>query len=210
MHLVRLKKILLKTFVLLLICGSGITGCDKGPQIPELGPEAVILAFGDSLTHGTGAPEPESYPARLEQMLHREVINAGIPGEVTAEGRQRLPELLDRHQPGVLLLCHGGNDILRRLNQNLTVDNLKAMIEQARSRNIPVVLISVPQFGLLLEPAPFYRELAEHYGIPLENGIISDILADRSLKSDRIHPNAEGYRLLAEEIFELLEESGAI
>lgn len=186
------------------------SGCSDTPQISRLAPNAVILAFGNSLTHGTGAREGESYPARLEGIIGRQVINAGIPGEVTAAGRQRLPELLDEHQPDLLILCHGGNDMLRRQDRGQTIANLKAMIEQARNRNISVVLVSVPQLGLLLDSAPFYREIATEYKIPCEDEIISDLLSDRGLKSDTIHPNATGYRMMAESIADLLKKSGAI
>jgi len=197
-------------WLLCLVFTLIISGCSDTPQIARLAPDAVILAFGNSLTHGTGAREGESYPARLEEIIGRQVINAGIPGEVTAAGRKRLPELLDEHQPDLLILCHGGNDMLRRQDRGQTIVNLKAMIEQTRNRNISVVLVSVPQLGLLLDSAPFYREIAAEYKIPCEDEIISDLLSDRDLKSDTIHPNATGYRMMAESIAELLKKSGAI
>lgn len=187
-----------------------IAGCDAGDLLQPLTKNAVILAFGDSLTHGTGANTEQAYPARLQAMLSRTVINAGIPGEISKNGLKRLPGLLKRHQPELLILCHGGNDILRRNNLKKTKENLQQMINLARSNNIQVVLIGVPQFGLFLTAPPFYEELALSNALPLENDLLTDILRKNSLKSDQIHPNSKGYQVMAERIHTLLQQSGAI
>jgi lysophospholipase L1-like esterase len=168
------------------------------------------VAFGDSLTFGTGAEATESYPAVLEKMIGRRVVNAGIPGEVTDDGLLRLPEVLERDKPALLLLCHGGNDELRRLNQQQVANNIREMIRLAQKRNVAVVLIAVPAPGLSLSPPSMYREIAKELSIPIEEEILSSILSNSSLKSDYIHPNAEGYRHLAESIATLLHKSGAI
>jgi lysophospholipase L1-like esterase len=188
----------------------GLQACDTSPQLKPLSPDAVILAFGDSLTHGTGTVLQQAYPARLQQMLARTVINAGIPGEVSATGLSRLGALLKTHHPELLILCHGGNDILRHSNLKQTKDNLQQMIDLAKANNTQVVLIGVPQFSIFLSSVPFYKELAEDNQLPLENTVLSDILADAQLKSDQIHPNAEGYSLFAQRIFNLLQQSGAL
>jgi acyl-CoA thioesterase-1 len=187
-----------------------ITGCDSEPLLKPLGPKAVILAFGDSLTYGTGALREQAYPARLQTLNSQSVINAGISGEITQTGLKRLPKLLKRHNPELLILCHGGNDILRRYDLKQTRENLQQMINLARENNIQVVLIGVPQFGIFLSAAPFYEELAKTNQLPLENEVLSDILRDTRLKSDQIHPNADGYAIFAERIYSLLETSGAI
>lgn len=88
--------------VLLSACG------DDAPSISKLASDAVILAFGDSLTHGNGAKENESYPAVLQELTGRKVINAGISGEESEPGLNRLPGLLEQHKPQLLILCHGG------------------------------------------------------------------------------------------------------
>ena len=119
-------------------------------------------------------------------------------------------ELTAEHEPDLLILCHGGNDMLRRQNRQQTIANLKAMIEEARSRDIPVVMLAVPQLGLLIDPAPFYGEIAREYNVPIDYDINRDILSYRKLKSDAIHPNAAGYTRLAKSVAELLKESGAL
>jgi acyl-CoA thioesterase-1 len=195
----------------LLLLAIGLGACsDYKPQLPLLSADAVILAFGDSLTFGTGADREQSYPAVLAQLTGLTVINAGIPGEVTAQGVQRLPALLDRYKPQLLLLCHGGNDLLRKTATAVTHDNLDKMITEADQRDIPTLLIGVPQPALMfLEAAPIYNEIAEQRGLVYEGEILPEVEADNKLKSDRIHPNAEGYRRMADAISQLLRDSGA-
>jgi acyl-CoA thioesterase I len=194
--------------VLSLCLAAG--ACTRTPQLQPLSSDAVILAFGDSLTYGTGAVKGEDYPSVLQQLTGRRVINAGIPGEVSSVGLKRLPALLQRHRPALVIICHGGNDILRRQNLAHTRENIQHMIDLARASGAEVVLVGVPQFGIFLSPAPFYDELAEHNALPIEASVLSVILRNPSLKSDQIHPNAAGYQLLAEKLADLLAESGAI
>ena len=101
--------------LLLQACGETLL-----TPVPEQG---VILAFGDSITYGTGARDYQSYPAVLAERTGRRVVNAGVPGEETDRGLRRLPGLLDRHRPALLILCHGGNDILRKRDPTRTAEN---------------------------------------------------------------------------------------
>lgn len=168
-------------------------------------PQGVLLAFGDSLTYGYGAAPSESYPERLEQMLGRRVINGGISGELSEEGLKRLPTLLQIYKPKILILCHGGNDILKKQKIQTLRTNLEQMIRLAQTHNIDVILVSVPQFGILqLTPPSLYAELAEAYHLEIEEDILADILHDNRYKSDYIHPNALGYQKMAEAIAKLL------
>ena len=203
------KKLLV--FGLLTIMASAVLiACSSGAKSPRLAKDAVILAFGDSLTFGTGATLEESYPAILERLVGRRVVYSGVPGEITDEGLSRLPEVLEREKPALLILCHGGNDLLRRLDQKQIANNLRAMIRLARERGVSVVIIAVPSPGIALSPPPFYREIAAEMKIPFEENALTMVLSDGSLKSDYIHPNAAGYRRLAESIAALLKKSGAV
>ena len=200
-----LRRILLTLAALLL--ATLVAACGRTPAIAPLPADAVILAFGDSLTFGTGAPAEQSYPDVLAGLLNRTVINAGIPGEVSAAGLNRLPQLLEEHRPQLVILCHGGNDFLRRLDRARTAANLAAMVELCRAAGADVVLVGVPEFGLILSPPPLYREVAERFAIPYEEEIISDLLGDRDFKSDTIHPNAAGYRRMAEAIAKVIKDA---
>ena len=195
-------------FILLLLVL--VSACGQQARLTPLSDEAVILAFGDSLTYGSGAKKTHSYPAVLANITGRSVINAGVPGETTSTGLQRLPHLLEQYDPDLLILCHGGNDILRKKNLTQTENNIKRMIQLAKSRNTDVILLGVPDPGIFLSSLPMYADLAEAFSIPIENDIIADVEGKLSLKSDHIHPNAAGYRKIAEAIVELMIESGAL
>jgi len=203
----RCSTLVLLASVLVLLAA----GCrEPPPQLRSLPENATILAFGDSLTHGTGADANESYPFRLEQLIQRPVINSGVPGEETSEGLVRLPQLLDRYRPALLILCHGGNDLLRRTGEEQAANNLRSMIRLARERGIDVVLIGVPKPDLSLAPPVFYASIAGEFTIPYDGDTLTGILSDRSRKSDYIHPNALGYQQLAEAVHDLLHAARAL
>ena len=188
-----------------------LTGCTRSaPKLEPLPPDAVLLAFGDSITFGTGATLAESYPVLLAEVIGHTVINAGVPGETTAEGLARLSEALDRYHPALVILCLGGNDFLRGLDEQKAADNIREMLRLARSKGVGVVLLGVPKFGINPSPPPFYRQLAREFDVPYNGAILKKILTTNSLKADYIHPNAAGYRLLAGSIADLLKKSGAL
>lgn len=180
------------------------------PPLPPLAPSAVVLAFGDSLTFGTGAGDGEGYPAQLERLIGRKVVAQGVPGEVSAQGLARLPGVLDATQPQLVLLCHGGNDFLRKLPDAEAAANVRAMVRLAREKGIPVVLIGVPKPGLAPAPAAFYADIAKEFALPYEGSILKIVLTDNALKSDWVHPNAQGYRRIADAVAVLLKKARAI
>lgn len=187
-----------------------VSACGQQAKLPRLAPDAVVLAFGDSLTYGTGATEDESYPAQLARITGRRVVREGVPGEVSAAGLARLPAALEDSRPRLLILCHGGNDFLHRLPKEQAAENVRAMIRLARERGIDVLLIGTPEMGFTLTPPDFYAVIAKQFGIPYEGDVLTKIFRNGDLKSDQIHPNAQGYRLMAERVADLLRKSGAI
>lgn len=204
------RKIFLFILLLTIVAMGGLWACSSGAKLPHLAGDAVILAFGDSLTFGTGAGPTENYPAILERLVGRRVVNSGVPGEITRAGLSRLPTVLKREKPALLILCHGGNDLLQRLNGQQTANNLRTMIRLAREQGVTVVIIAVPSPGISLSPPSLYREIAAEMKIPIEENALATVLSNGSLKSDYIHPNAAGYRRLAESIAALLKKSGAV
>lgn len=194
----------------LLMLMTTLAGCSHEPKLPQLSPQATILAFGDSLTAGKGVSESSAYPAVLQTLSSRKVINAGISGETTSEGLIRLADVLRDENPDLLILFEGGNDILRNQDLTVTKSNLSQMILLAKEQNVSVVLIGVPKKSLLGKTASFYDELAEEHDIPLEASIVGKLLRNPSMKSDSVHFNTAGYATLAEGIFELLNDTGAL
>ena len=199
------SRIIFLTFILF------ITGCgEDAPSLSRLSTDAVILAFGDSLTEGYGAKQHESYPAILQQLSGRKVINAGITGEESAPGLKRLPGVLAQHKPELLILCHGGNDMLRKRSMSQMEANIRSMIKLAGDKNIPVILLGVPKPGLFLSSYEVYEKIADNTDVIFIEDLIPEVLGDNSLKSDAVHPNKDGYRVMAEAIYKVLKESGAL
>jgi acyl-CoA thioesterase I len=187
-----------------------LPGCSKVPRLNALTANDTVLAFGDSLTFGTGASPGESYPARLAALISRKVINAGVPGEISAEGLKRLPEMLEEHRPRLLLLCHGGNDFLRKLGDAGAEANIRSMVALARAQNAEVALLATPKPGLPPSVPGFYPQIAKDNQLPIEADVLPKVLRDNSLKSDLVHPNASGYALVAESMAALLKKAGAV
>ena len=189
-----------------------ISSCSE-PKVAlqKLSSDAVILAFGDSLTYGTGATDEQAYPSILTKLTAHEVINEGIPGEISKDGAKRLPGLLDEIQPEILILIHGGNDILKKIPRSETAKNLREMISSAKQRNIAVILLGVPEPKLFsLSSAEVYQTISDEFEIVTDLYTLPEILHDQDLKSDLVHPNAQGYYQMAENIYSLLERQGAI
>jgi lysophospholipase L1-like esterase len=164
-----------------------------------------LICFGDSLTYGTGAPADMSYPAQLARLLNRLVINAGVPGNTTADALGRLQrDVLDR-SPGIVLLTLGGNDLKNRVSPTTAFDNLRKIVVRIQKKGALVVVggISIPFWDRGFSAR--YRKLAEETGAVLVENVYEGIMGDRTLMSDPIHPNGEGYRVMAEHFAEALE-----
>jgi acyl-CoA thioesterase-1 len=187
-----------------------LTACDRAPTLPKLGPSDVIVAFGDSLTHGTGANEDSAYPAVLASLTGHTVINAGVPGDTTTSALQRLPEVLSEYHPRLVLLCLGGNDMLRKQPAAATENNLRLLVQAIRASGAQVVLIGVPEPRLFGGTPDFYARVAEDMQLPLEKDVFNEVLKDNRLKSDPIHANAAGYQVIAERLADFLREAGAL
>jgi len=197
---------------LVLWLALALWGCQRQqPKLDPLTDDAILFAFGDSLTQGTGAAPGEDYPSVLSQSIGLPVINAGVAGELSGEGLARLARELERHQPDLLILIHGGNDLLQKTPDARIEQNLRAMIALARQNGVAVVMLGVPTPSLFgLDSAPFYARVAEDLQVPIDTESLPEILGTRALKADTVHPNAAGYRLLAERVQVLLQACGAL
>ncbi len=197
-------------FLVALVALFLLAACERAPTLLKLDSHDVIVAFGDSLTHGTGAGSEAAYPAVLATLTGRTVINAGVAGDTTTSGLERLPEVLAEHRPRLVLLCLGGNDMLRKHPAAVTENNLRLLIQTIRASGAEVMLIAVPAPKLFGGAPDFYARIAEDMGLPLEADVFNDVLKDSRLKSDPIHANAAGYRVVAERLAEFLREAGAL
>lgn len=176
----------------------------SNPGEPILKEESVILAFGDSLTYGFGVARESSYPSQIQSKTGLKVINAGISGEVSSEGLQRLPLLLE-HKPDLVILCHGGNDIIQKRSSLELKNNLLQMIQLIQESGAKVFLIGVPDFALFSFDTHYvYEEVVNETGVLYEDAVLTKIGLNRTLKTDYVHPNAKGYELMADAFIEIL------
>ena len=197
---------------LVLSCAL-LAGCGRR-RFRKLVAGDAILAVGDSLTAGFGAPKGADYPAQLAQILGHKVINGGVSGDTSAQALARLPDLLVQ-KPKLVVVSIGGNDFLQRQPESGTRENIRKMVADIRATGVPAVLVAIPHFttgGLLgvVSEHPLYAELADELDVPLLKGAWADILGDKDLKSDAVHANAAGYWLFAEQLAGFLRKLGLV
>ena len=208
------KRFFLFLFTAAILGGAG--GCAPPPApLPQLNSRDVILAFGDSLTHGTGASRGQNYPTQLSGLIGRKVVASGIPGEKSDGALRRFAAELRRVRPALVIVCTGGNDFLRKVDEMKTEGNLRKMAAIARRENIPMILVAVPRASLLsyIVPLnhPMFARVAEDSGLWLEDESLKKILSNPALTSaDTIHPNELGYLEMAKSLAALLRRAGAV
>ena len=189
--------------------------CDEAPQQHAVLPEgSVVLAIGDSVTHGVGARSGADYPSQLAAISGWRVHNFGVSGDTSAGVRNRIAAALEQVRPQLVILEIGGNDFLRREPADKVKQNIRATIVRVKEEGIPLLLVATPQFSPLgaaigaLSDAPLYAELAQEENVAIVADVFAAVLSDNDLKSDPIHPNAEGYRRLAAGIAMALQRYG--
>lgn len=160
----------------------------------------TIICFGDSLTEGVGAGSGQDYPAVLSRELGTPVINAGLRGDTTATALERISEAVLSKNPRLVIVLLGGNDFLRRMPRRDTRKNLEAIVRRIQEHGA-IVVIAGMRLGLWSdEYAAVFAETAQQFGALYIPAVMKGILSDARLRSDPIHPNQEGYRLIAERI----------
>ena len=176
----------------------------------------MILAFGDSLTAGYGVPEQESYPHRLQLLLREngyphKVVNAGVSGDTTAGGLQRIGWLL-RHNPVIVVLCLGANDGLRGLSTHEMYSNLKQIILECQKAGVRVLLVGMkvpPNYGeqYTADFENTFPRLAREHDLSLIPFLLEGVAAKREYtQPDGIHPLGPGYELVTQTVWKALKE----
>ncbi|KPK98920.1 MAG: hypothetical protein AMJ95_02125 [Omnitrophica WOR_2 bacterium SM23_72] len=156
-----------------------------------------IICFGDSLTFGYGVNPGEDYPTNLAKLLRKPVINAGVDGDTTTTALGRLQaDVLDKN-PRLVILEFGGNDFLKRVPQEETIRNLSKMVDLVQGRGAMVAIVDISAGIFFSEYRKMYKKLAEEAGCIFVPRILSGIITNPSMKSDFLHPNADGYKIIA-------------
>jgi lysophospholipase L1-like esterase len=161
---------------------------------------ANLIAFGDSLTAGYGAPTGEDYPSRLSALIGTPVINAGVSGDTTASALARLDADVLARDPRIVIVGLGGNDFLNGVPIQTTEANLREIVHKIEGGGAMVVLLGFRFPSLTADYEAMYKRVAKDEGCLFVGSVLRGILNDSSLKSDAIHPNAKGYALMAERV----------
>jgi len=198
----RKKPFYLHISVLLLAC-SLFAGCSSNDPVVLSGEN--IICFGDSLTYGTGAARNKSYPAQLSEMIGQPVINAGIPGNTTADGLKRLEADVLERSPRMVLITLGGNDMKNGIDKKIAFKNLKNIVEAIQAKEALVVIGGVKLLFWDRGYEEEYKKLAEEKGIILIPNVLKGLIGHDGLMSDAIHPNAAGYEIMAKRFHKAIE-----
>ena len=192
-------------------------GCGKSKTTYSAIPAgSVVLAFGDSVTHGTGAGANEDFPTQLERLSGWRMENYGVPGDTSAGALGRIEAALRETRPAMVIVEIGGNDFLRRVSDEAVKENVRSILQRIRQFGSIPVLVATPSFSPLgaaigkLPDAELYAQLAKEESVLLIPDIFAEVLSDSKLKSDYIHPNAIGYRKMAEGIAAELAQAGLL
>ena len=183
-----------------------LAGCARDKKTAQpVPPGSTVLALGDSLTFGTGASAETSYPTVLAGLTGWNVVNAGVPGDTSAQALARLPALLAEHQPKLVIVSIGGNDFLRKLPESDTRTHVHAICKQSLAAGAQVLLVAVPRatvaaaLGQMTDHA-LYAEVAKDLKIPLQREAWGEVLAQPDLRADAVHANARGYAQFARSV----------
>jgi len=185
-------------------------------SLPAAAQAPVIAILGDSLSAAYGIPAERGWTALLQQRLagegyRHQVVNASISGDTTRGGLTRLPSLLEKHRPGVLVVELGGNDGLRGVPIAETRANLTQIIERAQAAGAKVVLVGVqlpPNYGKAFTKrfAAMFDELAREHAVPLVPFALERIANDsRLMQDDGIHPTAEAQPMMLDLVWPKLK-----
>jgi acyl-CoA thioesterase-1 len=200
-------------FVALLL---GACGGEPPASSCRVGADAKVLAIGDSITRGYGA-DGRGYPEQLQGLLQAapgragvKVVNMGVDGERSDGLLARIDGAIAANAPAVVLITTGGNDLLRRVDEGSVRSNLGAIVQRVRMAGAWPVVFAVPKPTLsaavgLASDHELYQELADG-GTRVIPDVVGDVLADDALRSDTIHPNANGYARMAQAAFDALSE----
>ncbi len=194
----------MKKIFFLICCLLPVACSEKIKNFPNEG--ASIVCFGDSLTAGYGATERSSYPYVLGTLItHRPVVNLGVSGDTSSDGLARIEEVFNNH-PYMVLIEFGGNDFRRQVPPQRVKQNILEMVRMVQDRGAIAVVVDTGDNIYLGKYSQAMREVAEETNSIYIEPILDGILNNKKLKSDPIHPNADGYKIIAEKIYKQLQK----
>jgi lysophospholipase L1-like esterase len=178
-----------------------MAGCVK-QDIKNIGSRGkAIICFGDSITFGYGADPGEDYPTALSKMTSIPVINKGIDGDTSQEAFKRIVSDVLVHDPLLVIVEFGGNDFLHKVPVGETKVNIGKIIDKIQAGGAMVALADISAGIVLSEYRGIISTLAKEKGAIFIPSILNGIITNPNLKSDFIHPNRNGYRIIAHRVY---------
>lgn len=196
-----------KLILILILAGAAfwMFGKDK-PQIKNTGNAGLnVVAFGDSLSYGYGAPRGQSYPDALARKINRPVINLGRNGETGAQAPARLAEALEQN-PYMVLIEFGGNDFMRSVPFDQTVAAVAQMTDAVQAAGAVAVIVDTGGYNGMSRYTKAYKQIAQEKGALFVPGILNGVSSKRELMSDQVHPNAAGYEMVADKVYQVIKD----
>ncbi|MBD3425789.1 MAG: hypothetical protein GF409_01000 [Candidatus Omnitrophica bacterium] len=198
------KYLLIFISIIICVCVSGCTA-----RVKNTGSGGTnIICFGNSITYGQGAEADQAYPFFLGEMVKRNVINSGAPGETSEDALERIDEDVLQADPYIVIIEFGANDYFQRLPEERTIVNLEAMIDRIHDRGAMVALCDISGgslFGIYNIYHDELKDLAKRKEAIFVPYLMKGIMTDPDLRSDKIHPNAEGYKIIAQRVYRAIE-----
>jgi len=164
-----------------------------------------IICFGDSITFGYGVNPGEDYPTALTKILNREVINAGVDGDTSIEGLERIKADVLEKDPYIVLIEFTGNDFIKKVPMDLTVSNITKMVREVQKAGRIAAIVDISAGLFLLEYRIQLYRIARSTGSIFVPAVLRGIITNPSMKSDFMHPNAQGYKIVAERVYRAIK-----
>ena len=188
---------------LLALAALGLAGCGRSWPITNAAPSGTnVIAFGDSLTQGYRLDPGQGWPEQLSAIVGKPILNRGVSGNTTGDALARLEDDVLAQDPRVVLVCLGGNDMLRRMPADQQFANLRAIVTRIQEKGALVIVIGTEGYKILsqVDYGARYQALAKETGAVYVPDLMDGVLGDPALMLDQIHPNAKGYEKIARRI----------
>lgn len=170
-----------------------------------------IITIGDSLANGFGVNENDSFAIKIPKLLNKNPLKRGINGETSSELLGRIDsELKSTSKIAAVIISIGGNDFLRKIDENTTKRNIDLIVQKTKNYTNCIILLGVPNGimdGITGGSSPIYKDITNKYKILLDNKSMAKILKNANLKVDQIHPNKNGHEIITNNIVNLIKKN---
>ncbi|WP_150465141.1 arylesterase [Francisella sp. SYW-2] len=204
-----MKKLILLIFVIVLLALLYYyfiyQNYNNWPIVNQNPQGETIIAFGDSLTAGYGVDKYDNYPSQLSRMIGEPVINMGVSGETTGQALLRIEDVVQAN-PKIVMVSLGANDLRKRIPAKEAFANLKRIVNILQANGALVIIggLDIPYYKN--DYAEDYINFAKSYGCLLVPNVLEGIIGNKDLMVDAVHPNAKGYRIMANQFYNVIKK----